>query len=175
VRLANAKMIDRKPHIGMTIDDLGAVIEIVPDHQIDRHIVTRGGAHHTIQTLAIRCDVRRLLHHDADADGRRDFLPLRDDITDRRIIRIDRLDQGEAARMGLLHFHRVARVIAIHGEGRDEDRAMNADLVHRRDHFVARHMCGPVRHAMPRPLRVVGVIGVDLRINNHHCSNAFVS
>src|SRR5260221_3749504 len=67
-----------------------------------------------------------------------------------------------------LHFHCIAGVVLIHGEGGDEDRAVDADLVHRRDHLVTRDVRGPVRHAVPRPLRRVRLVGVDLRIDDRH-------
>src|SRR5260221_9741591 len=34
------------------------------------------------------------------------------------------------------HHHRIASVVAVHREGGDEDRAVDADLVHRRHHLV---------------------------------------
>ena len=44
--------------------------------------------------------------------------------------------------MGALHLHRVARVVAVQRKGGDEDRAVDADLVHRRDHLVAGDVAG---------------------------------
>jgi hypothetical protein len=51
--------------------------------------------------------------------------------------------------MGPLHLHRIAGVVAVQGKGGDEDRAVDADLVHRRRHLVTRDMIGPVRHGPP--------------------------
>src|SRR5207247_2149375 len=62
---------------------------------------------------------------------------------------VDRLDDREPTGMGPLHFHRITRVVAIHGKGGDEDRAVDPDLVHRRHHLVTRDVIGPVRHTVP--------------------------
>src|SRR6266481_1059120 len=57
--------------------------------------------------------------------------------------------------MGPLHLHGIAGVVAVHGKGRDEDRAVDADFVHRLHHLVARDVIGPVRHTVPRSLRSI--------------------
>src|ERR1041385_2411622 len=75
---------------------------------------------------------------------------------------------GQAPGMGLRALDRVARVVAVHRKGRDEDRAVDADLVHRRHHFVAGDVSRPVRHGGPRPRRRVRLIGMDLGIDDHH-------
>ena len=56
----------------------------------------------------------------------------------------------------------------------DEDRAVDADLVHRRHHLVSRDVIGPVRHTVPGSLRSVRLIGMDLGIDNCHRGNPFV-
>src|SRR5262249_50190924 len=56
----------------------------------------------------------------------------------------------------------------------DEDRAIDADLVHRRYHLVARDVIGPIRHTVPGPLRRVGLIHVDLGIDNDHRKSSSV-
>src|SRR3979411_1035767 len=56
----------------------------------------------------------------------------------------------------------------------DEDRAVDADLVYRRYHLVTRDVIGPVRHAVPRSLRSVRLIGVDLGIDNRHRNSSLV-
>src|SRR5580698_747698 len=109
-----------------------------------------------------------LRQHDADSDRARRLLPLGDDVINCRIVRIDRLDDGHPVRMGARHLDRVARVILVHGKSRDEDRAVDADLVHRRYHLVTRDVIGPVRHIVPGPLRRVGLVGMDLGIDNRH-------
>ena len=118
--------------------------------------------------------VRLLRQHDADADRARRLLPVGDDIGHRRIVRVDRLDDGEPVGMGPLHFHRIAGVVVVHRKGGDEDRAVDADLVHRRHHLVAGDVIGPVRHAVPGPLRRVRLIGMDLGIDDRHRGNSSV-
>src|SRR6266481_5367026 len=76
--------------------------------------------------------------------------------------------------MGPLHLHGIAGVVAVHGEGGDEDRAVDADLVHRGHHLVTRDVIGPVRHTVPRSLRRVRLIGMDLGIDNRHRGSSSV-
>lgn len=59
---------------------------------------------------------------------------------------IDRLDE-EAIRMLGLHLDRVAGVVAVHREGRHQDRAVDADRIHRRDHLVAGRLGRPASTA----------------------------
>src|SRR5262249_52950552 len=91
-----------------------------------------------------------------------------DDIAHGWIVWVDRLDDREPTRMGPLHFHRITRVVTVHGKGGDEDRAVDADLVHRRHHLVTRDVIGPVRHTVPGSLRSVCLISVDLGIDDRH-------
>src|SRR5262249_45271204 len=60
-------------------------------------------------------------------------------------------------------------------EGGDEDRAVDADLVHRRHHLVTRHVIGPVRHRVPGSLWGVRLIGVDLGIDDRHRESSSVA
>jgi hypothetical protein len=54
--------------------------------------------------------------------------------------------------------------------------AVDGNVIHRRHHLVARYVIGPVRHAVPRPLRRVRLIGVDLGIDDHHrASSSLIS
>src|SRR5262249_16090475 len=69
---------------------------------------------------------------------------------------------------GPLHFHSITGVVAVHGKGGDEDRAVDADLVHRLHHLVTRDVVGPVRHTVPGSLRGVRLIGMDLGIDDSH-------
>ena len=67
-----------------------------------------------------------------------------------------------------LHFHRMPRVVAIHRKGGDEDRAVDADLVHRPNHLITRNVIGPVRDTVPWSLWSVRLIGVDLGVDDRH-------
>ena len=70
--------------------------------------------------------------------------------------------------MRLLHLHRIARVVAVHGERRDEDGTVDIELVHFRHHLVSRNMGGPVGRAVPWPAGRVRLVGMDLRIDDGH-------
>src|SRR5262249_8789095 len=65
-------------------------------------------------------------------------------------------------------FHRITRVVAVHGKGGDEDGAVDADLVHRRHHLVTGNVIGPVRHIVPGSFRSVRLVSVDLGIDDRH-------
>ena len=56
----------------------------------------------------------------------------------------------------------VFRQGQVHGKGGDEDRAVDADLVHRCHHLVNRNVIGPIRRTVPWSLRGVRLISVDL-------------
>jgi hypothetical protein len=66
--------------------------------------------------------------------------PVGDDIGDGRVVRIDRFDQAEPARVLRLHFEGVARVVTVHRERRHQHRAVDPDRIHGRCHLVARHL-----------------------------------
>jgi hypothetical protein len=137
-------------------------------------IVADGGAANPLEARIVRRAVRFFRQHDADADRARRFLPLGDDIGHRPIVRVHRLDDGEPPGMGPSHFHRITGVVTVHGKGGDEDRAVDADFVHRRHHLVTGHLIGPVRHAVPGSLRRVRFIGMDLGIDDGHRGGSFV-
>jgi hypothetical protein len=135
----------------------------------------RAAAGDAVEARVVRRAVCFLRQHDADADRARRILPLGDDVGHRRIVRVDRLDDCKPVGMGLLHFDRIAGVILVHRKGGDEDRAVDADLVHRRHHFVTRDVIGPVWHTVPGSLRRVRLIDVDLGIDDHHRGSSSVS
>src|SRR5205823_12736682 len=90
--------------------------------------------------------------------------PLRDP----RIRRVDRLDQAEPTGMLSVDLDRIAGVVAVHGEGPDQHRAVHPDSVHRGHHGVARDLRRAGQDAGPGAARMVAFIGVHLRIDYHH-------
>ena len=161
-------MVDDEARLGMAVDQRSTGVQIAPEQDVDRKIVARGRASDPVEARVVGRAVRLLRQHNADANRARRLLPVGDDIGHCRVVRVYRLDEREPAGMRALHLHRIAGVILVHGEGGDEDRAVDADLVHRRHHLVASHVIGPVRHAVPGPLRRVRLIDVDLGINDRH-------
>src|SRR6516162_5230282 len=107
-------------------------------------------------------------------DRPRYLLPLGNHVGDGWIVRVNRFDDREPIGMGALDFHRITRVVTVHGKGGDEDRAIDAHLVHRRNHLVTRNVIGPVRHAVPGSLRSVCLISADLGIDDHHRGNSSI-
>ena len=161
-------MVDDEAGVGVAVDQRGACVHVVPAQHVDREVLPYGFAQDQVDTRVARLPSRLAGHHDANADCARRFLPLGNDIGHRRICRIDRLNEGETVRMGVLHLDRITGVVLIHGKGGYEDRAVNADRIHRYHHLVASDMVGPVRYRVPGAVRRVGGIDMDLGINNGH-------
>src|SRR5262249_52215196 len=171
----DSQMVDDEARIGVTVDQRRARIHVAPAQYVDRQVVLYGRTQDAIEARVVRLALRLLRHHDADADRARCLLPVGDDIAHGWIIRGDRLDDREPSGMGPLHVHRITRVVAVHGKGGDEDRAVDADLVHRRYHLVTRNVIGPVRHAVPGSLRSVRLISVDLGIDDRHRGSSSIA
>ena len=72
-----------------------------------------------------------------------------------------------------VHLDRVARVVAVHGERRDQQCAIDADGIHRRHHVVARDFGGPVQDGGPGPAGVIALVGVHLGVDDGHTRQAF--
>jgi hypothetical protein len=152
----------------MAIDQRCSRVQVAPAQDIDRKVVAHGRAQNAVEARIVWLALRLLRQDDPDADRARRSLPVGDDIGHRRIVRVDRLDDGEPAGMRPLHFHRIAGVVAVKRKGGNEDRAVDADLVHCRHHLVTRGVIGPIRHMVPGSLRGVGLIGMDLGIDDRH-------
>ena len=129
---------------------IAAPASMLPQHRhVHREIVTGGCARDALEAGMIRIPVAARVFRDLDsnADRARRFLPLRDHVGYRGIVDVQRLHDREAIRMRLLRFHCIARVVAVHRESRDQDRAVDAELVHRRDVLVGGCAGRPVRRA----------------------------
>ena len=50
---------------------------------------------------------------------------------------INRLDEAEPARMSGIDFERIARIVSVEAEWRDQQRAVDAYSIHRTYHLVA--------------------------------------
>ncbi len=161
-------MVDDESRVGVTVDQRRNPVEVAGARQIDREVVPNGCARDAVDARVARVAPHFLPHHDAYADRARRLLPVGNDLGNRRIIRVDWLDDGEPAGMAPLHFRRITGVVLVQRKGGDENRAVHADLVQRRDHLVTGDVIGPIRHAVPRPFRCVRLIGVNLRIDDRH-------
>src|SRR5579872_3515858 len=62
----------------------------------------------------------------------------------------------------------VAWVIGVHRERRDQHRAVDANLVHRRDHLVTRDFRRSMQRALPRPAGMIALVGMHLDVDDRH-------
>jgi hypothetical protein len=162
-------MVDEEARIRMAIDERRARVEVSPEEHVDRKAVPRRFARDAIDARIVRPQARFPRgHHDANGDGSRLLPPFGDDLADRRIRGVDGLDDCEAPRVLALHLERIARVVLVERKGRDENRPVDADPVHRGDHLVAGDVGRPVRHAVPGALGRVRFVSVDLRVDDRH-------
>ena len=168
VRLQDAQVIDDESRVRIAVDQRDARVQIVPAQDVEGKVVANGRARDPVEAGIVGRALLLLAQHDADSDRARRLLPVGDDVGHAGVVRVERLDDGEPAGMGALYFDGVAGVVAVQRKRRDEDRAVDADLVHRRHHLVTGDVIRPVRHAVPRSLRRVRLVGVDLGIDNHH-------
>src|SRR3954449_283895 len=75
-------------------------------------------------------------HEDSDADSALLCLPVGDGFSNGRIVWIDWFDQAESVAVLCLYFEDVAGVVAVHREWRHQDRAVDSDRIHCRDHLI---------------------------------------
>src|SRR5690242_20277744 len=83
--------------------------------------------------------------------------------------RIDRLDQPKPDRVGGKDLERIARVVAVHAKGRNEDRTVDPDGIHGGYHLLAGDLGWSRQGADPRAARVVTFVSVNLGIQYWHC------
>ncbi len=75
-----------------------------------------------------------------------------------------------------VNLKRVAGVVTIHAERRDQQRAVDADRVHGSDHLVAGDLGRAVENAGPGTARVVAFVGVNLCIQcRHDCQSSMAA
>ena len=107
-------MVDDEARIGMAVDQCRARIDVAPEKNVHRKIVLNGRAQDPVEAWIVWRSIRLLGHDDADADRTRCFLPLRDNVRDRRIVGVDRLNQREPVWVSLLHAYRIAAIVLVH-------------------------------------------------------------
>ena len=108
--------------------------------------------------------------HEQHANGDRPgtALPIRDDLRDGRVGRIDRLDEGEPGGMALVRFERIAGVVAVDRERRHQESAVDADGIHGGDHLIPRDFGWSRQFGAPRTARVIALVGMHLRVDGQH-------
>jgi hypothetical protein len=108
------------------------------------------------------------IQQEPDANGPRGGNPVGDCLCDPRIRRVDRLDQAEPPGMLPVDLKRIAGVVAVYGEGRDQHRAVDPDGVHHGHHVVARDLRRAGQDAGLGAARMAVFIGMHLCIYYHH-------
>src|SRR5258705_13658512 len=63
------------------------------------------------------------------------------------------LTRANPGGMALVHLERIAGVVAVDRERRNQDCAVDADGVHRGDHLVTRDLARSRQYGIPRPAR----------------------
>src|SRR5262249_12549972 len=169
VRLNKAKMIDYDLRIGIAEDQLEPLVEPPGNVQVDRERQTSSLHQHSIEVrIGGGLGVAPKDEQHATAYRTGSALPVRDDLRDGRVGRIDRLDEGKPGGMALVHLERIAGVVAVDRERRNQDCAVDADGVHRDDHLVTRDLARSRQYGVPRPARVIALVGMHLRVDDQH-------
>src|SRR5215813_12138028 len=78
------------------------------------------------------------------------------------------LTRANRGGMALVHLERIAGVVAVDRERRNQDCAADTDGVHRGDHLVTRDLARSRQFGVPRPARVIALVGMHLRVDGQH-------
>ena len=78
---------------------------------------------------------------------------------------VERSDESETAGVFFVHLQGIGCVVLVHGEGGDEDCAVDTDRVHCRDHVVAGDFVWAFKMSMPRAFGSIAFVGVDLDVD----------
>ena len=167
-RLLQAEMIDHQGRVGIANGELSNLLQAPAAHQVDHEGVLRSSGQHAVDAGV--CGIGRYVgvHHDAHRHRAVDRRPLGDRLGDLGIVRIDRLDQPEPAGMGGMDGQRVARIVAVHGEHRGQQPAIDTDGIHGLHHVLARDLRWPGQNLGPRAARMIAFVAVNLGIDCHH-------
>src|SRR5207344_324655 len=77
-RLQDTQMIDDESRVGVTVDEGGARLQVVPAQDVDRKVVANGRACDPVKTRVVRLAPGFPGKHDADSDRARRLLPVGD-------------------------------------------------------------------------------------------------
>ena len=129
---------------------------------------TGGGGENPVDARMVRIEGQAWVQHDPDPHRPVQGGPVVDRFRRGGIGRVDRLDQGEPARMRGMNLERIAGIVAVQGERRDQQGGVDADRIHGRGHAVAGDLGRSRQNARPRPPRAIPFIGVDLSVDHQH-------
>jgi len=167
-RLLQAEMVDDDRRIRVPCCERCGLLEPSPAQNVHRQPMPRAGGQHAVDPRIGGIFGHVAIHHDADTDRARCRRPLGDRFGDRGVGGIHRLDEREAAGIFVSYLDRIARVVAVHREHRDEQSAIDPDGVHRPHHVVAGDLLGAGQRCGPRPAGMIPLVGVYLRIDRRH-------
>ena len=166
--LLQAQMVDDQPCVRMRLRERQRLVDQTPAEQVDRQTAVGRSAEDARDPGMVRVGRDPVGQHDAHRDRALHLRPVRDRLRNAEVGGIDRLDEAEAARMRGIGLERIARVVTIHGVGRDEHRPVHAHRVHGGDHIAARDLRRPRKRPDPGAIRMVAFISVDLRVDDRH-------
>ena len=161
--LLQADVVDHDLGVGMPPRQLRQDRQLAPAEDVDRDPAARTGIEHMREPGMIGVDALEG-QHDARADDSGPRGPGLDLGRDRVGVGVERRDQAEAIGVLLGDALAVAGVVAVDREGRNQQRAVDADGVHRRDHLLAGHRRRTGQHGAVVAL-VVAVVGVHLAVD----------
>jgi hypothetical protein len=139
-RLLQPDVVDHDLRVGIASGECARLLQPPPGKQIDGQRVSCRGLEHAVEARIGRVVGEVAIHHDAHTSCPWRSCPLRDRLGDTGVGRVDRFDETETVRIPGSHLERIAGVIAVQRERRDENRAVHADRVHGRDHLFARDL-----------------------------------
>ena len=144
-----------------------------PQHKILTAAVLRTRAQDGVHTGVIGRRRGFVSQHHSRADHAFIPSPLANLLCNIRRLVVERFDEPKSRWVAAVDLEGVARIVAIHAPGRDQERAVDANFVHGSHHVVARHFIRPVQPTDPGSLGMVTLIGMHLAVDNRHKSVLF--
>ena len=150
----------------MRTGELGKDVEMTRGVHVEwqRLFAACGGK--SVQSRVVVLPIIELVEKNSGADDTVGLGPLCDLFLDIGCVRIERFDEREPPRMCRVYADSEAGIVTVHGKGRNQQCAVDSDLIHGRNHVVSRDLGGTHQEALPRPARMIALIGVDLGVDN---------
>ena len=162
-RLLQTEVVNHQLRLRMPLRELGQDSHLSPAEHVDRYARPRPRFQHLVEAGMVGRDALET-EHDPRPDHTRSLRPGIDLGADVRRVGVKRCNQPESSRMPVTNALAIAGVVSVDRVRRNQQRAVDADGVHRRNHFVAGHRRRTGQHGA-KVLLVVAVVGVNLAID----------